>query len=72
MVPTPEIDNHGIGSPVEQTPGTSRRTLVKRLALLAATGYLAPKAVMISRPWACNNKSQPNPHGGSISGPFCV
>ena len=71
MVPTPEIDSHGIGSPVEEPPGTSRRTLVKRLALLAATGYLAPKAVMISKPWACNNANKPFPHGGTASGPFC-
>ena len=49
----------------------SRRKLIKRLALVAATGYLAPKAVMISEPWACDKASMPAPHGQSVSGPFC-
>ena len=38
----------------ETLKNQSRRKLVKRLALIAATGYLAPKAVMISKPWACH------------------
>ena len=66
MTAMPEIDGRS-----EETAGSSRRKLIKRLALLAATGYLAPKAVMISKPWACNNSSQPGPHGANVSGPFC-
>ncbi len=55
----------------ETTPVDSRRKLIKRLALIAATGYLAPKAVMISEPWACNVPNMPSPHGQCMSGPFC-
>ena len=32
----------------------SRRKLFKRLAALAAAGYTAPKAVLISDAWACH------------------
>ena len=49
----------------------NRRELIKRLALLAATGYLAPTAVMISKPWACDRPKKPFPHGMCPSGPFC-
>ena len=63
-------------SPDEAAPprvafNESRRRLFKRLALIAATGYLAPKAIMISEPWACNKANMPAPHGMSSSGPFC-
>ena len=56
----------------EATPEDSRRKLIKRLALVAAAGYLAPKAVMISEPWACDRAQKPNPHGQNLSGPFCL
>ena len=55
----------------EAAPEQSRRKLFKRLALVAAAGYLAPKAVMISEPWACDRASKPAPHGQCASGPFC-
>ena len=55
----------------ESVPEESRRRLPKRLALIAATGYLAPKAIMISEPWACDRANMPAPHGQSQSGPFC-
>ena len=58
-------------SPNDAKRNLSRRKLIKRLALVAATGYLAPKAVMISEPWACDKASMPAPHGQSVSGPFC-
>lgn len=57
---------------VNKTAGKSRRKVIKRLALVAATVYLAPKAVMISEPWACDKASMPSPHGKSSSGPFCL
>ena len=57
---------------VNKTADESRRKLIKRLALVAATGYLAPKAVMISEPWACDKASMPAPHGKNVSGPFCL
>ena len=60
-----------IKRPTETKPDVSRRKLVKRLALVAAAGYLAPKAVMISEPWACDKANMPAPHGGCTSGPFC-
>lgn len=63
---TPEFSNSN-----ETAPEVSRRRLVKRLALVAAAGYLAPKAVMISEPWACDKANMPAPHGGCTSGPFC-
>ena len=62
----PEIE-----SPTEAVPDGSRRRLIKRIALIAATGYLAPKAVMISEPWACDRVGKPAPHGNCQSGPFC-
>lgn len=34
--------------------GVHRRKLFKRLVLLAAAGYIAPKAIMISEAWACH------------------
>ena len=58
-------------SPNDAKRNLSRRKLIKRLALVAATGYLAPKAVMISEPWACDRASMPAPHGQSVSGLFC-
>ena len=58
-------------SPNDAKRNLSRRKLIKRLALVAATGYLAPKAVMISEPWACDKVNMPAPHGQSVSGPFC-
>ncbi|MCH8189396.1 MAG: hypothetical protein IIB66_12020 [Proteobacteria bacterium] len=58
-------------SPNDAKRNLSRRKLIKRLALVAATGYLAPKAVMISEPWACDKANMPAPHGQSVSGPFC-
>ena len=58
-------------SPNDAKRNLSRRKLIKRLALVAATGYLAPKAVMISEPWACDKANMPSPHGQSTSGPFC-
>ncbi len=61
-----------ITSANEATPEDSRRRLIKRLALVAAAGYLAPKAVMISEPWACDKANKPNIHGGCVSGPFCL
>ncbi len=54
----------------EAAPEPSRRKLFKRLALVAAVGYLAPKAVMISEPWACHKAGHPA-SGGQPSGPFC-
>ena len=57
-------------SRTEAAPEESRRRLIKRLALVAATGYLAPKAVMISEPWACHRDGHP-PNPGNPSGPFC-
>ena len=54
----------------EAAPEPSRRNLFKRLALVAAVGYLAPKAVMISEPWACHKAGHP-PNQGQPSGPFC-
>lgn len=59
-------------SRVDPRPGHTRRKLIKRLALLAAAGYAAPKAVMIAEPWACDRPGKTAPHGGSTSGPFCV
>lgn len=54
----------------------SRRQLVKRLALIAATGYLAPKAILISKSHASGSMgevpggfSRPMKGGGG-SGPF--
>lgn len=53
----------------------SRRQLVKRLALIAATGYLAPKAILISQSHAQRRMmgsggfSHPMMGGGG-SGPF--
>ena len=32
----------------------ARRKLFKGIALVAATGYLAPKAILISEAWACH------------------
>ncbi len=58
-------------SRVDPRSGHTRRKLVKRLALLAAPGYAAPKAVMIVEPWACDKANQPVPHGQCVSGPFC-
>ena len=49
----------------------TRRKLVKRLALLVAAGYTAPKAILISESWACDKSSKPAPHGQSTTGPFC-
>ncbi len=40
--------------------GHTRRKMIKRLALVAAAGYTAPKAIMISEAWACNKGV---PHG---------
>ncbi len=56
----------------KQASDETRRRLIKRLALLAAAGYTAPKAIMISESWACDRANMPAPHGGSISGPFCL
>ena len=56
---------------IDKTADESRRKLIKRLALVAATGYLAPKAVMISEPWACDKANMTSPHGPNTSGPFC-
>ncbi len=58
-------------NPAARVSGESRRKLIKRLALLAAAGYAAPKAIMISEAWACDRPSMPSPHGQSQSGPFC-
>ena len=58
-------------SPNDAKHNLSRRKLIKRLALVAATGYLAPKAVMISEPWACDKANMPAKHGQSVSGLFC-
>ncbi len=63
---SPELTNANQAAPEE-----SRRKLIKRLALVAAAGYLAPKALMISEPWACDKASMPAPHGQCTSGPFC-
>lgn len=40
-------------SPNAEQPD-SRRQLIKRIVLLSATGYLAPKAILISEAWACH------------------
>ena len=40
----------------------ARRKLFKGIALVAATGYLAPKAILISEAWACHPQ-KPIPHG---------
>ena len=56
---------------VNETAGKSRRKVIKLLTLVAATGYLAPKAVMISEPWACDKANMTSPHGPNTSGPFC-
>ena len=66
MVATPDTEGR-----VNETAGKSRRKVIKLLTLVAATGYLAPKAVMISEPWACDKANMPAPHGKSTSGPFC-
>ena len=58
-------------NPAARVSGESRRQLIKRLALLAAAGYAAPKAIMISEPWACDRPDKPFPHGQCTSGPFC-
>ncbi len=58
-------------SRVDPRSGHTHRKLVKRLALLAAAGYAAPKAVMIVEPWACDKAGEPDPHGMRVSGPFC-
>ncbi len=58
-------------NPAARVSGESRRKLIKRLALLAAAGYAAPTAVLISEPWACDKPNQPGPHGMVVSGPFC-
>ncbi len=39
----------------------SRRKLFKSLALVAATGYLAPKAILISEAWACHKGVEHRP-----------
>ena len=56
---------------VNKTAGKSRRNVIKLLTLVAATGYLTPKAVMISEPWACDKANMPSTHGQNLSGPFC-
>ena len=66
MVAMPDIEDQ-----TNETAGESRRNLIKRLALLAATGYLAPKAVMISEPWACDKPNMTSPHGPNVVGPYC-
>ena len=35
----------------------SRRNLFKRIVLLSAAGYVAPKAILISDAWACHMMS---------------
>lgn len=49
----------------------SRRKLFKRIVLLSAAGYVAPKAILISEAWACNQQSNPFPHGGQ-PGSVCL
>ncbi len=58
-------------NPAVRVSGESRRKLIKRLAFLAAAGYTAPKAIMISESWACDKANMPAPHGKNVSGPFC-
>ncbi len=64
----PNPDNE---AETKQASDETRRRLIKRLALLAAGGYTAPKAIMISEAWACDRANMPAPHGGNVSGPFC-
>ncbi len=56
----------------KQASDETRRRLIKRLTLLAAAGYTAPKAIMISESWACDNPSMTSPHGQNVSGGFCA
>lgn len=53
----PNPDNE---AETKQASDETRRKMVKRLALLAADGYTAPKAIMISQPWTCHRGL---PHG---------
>ena len=49
-----------------------RRKLFKRLVLLAAAGYIAPKAIVISEAWACHKVDgggSPIPHGQASTCP---
>ena len=54
-------------SPNAEQPD-SRRQLIKRIVLLSATGYLAPKAILISEAWACHQVCQHSkpPPGQSV------
>ena len=45
------------------TDSHSRRELFKRVVLLSAAGYVAPKAILISEAWACH-KIPPVPDRG--------
>ena len=52
---------------VNKKKGQSRRRLIKHLILVAAAGYVAPKAVLISDAWACHGKNTSPDMPGDLS-----